>query len=136
MLKGVNLAKEIVVAVGNKIGVLADMSKILADHGINIIAIAGYAMDKEAKIMLVTDDNLRVMDALKDKKYISVKENEVIVVILEDKPGALKNISAKLAAQDIDIKYIYGTTCPEGCPARLIISTSDNAKAVAAFKKK
>lgn len=136
MLKKVELGREIAVTVANKIGVLADMSKILADHGINIAAVAGYALDNEAEIMLVTDDNLRAMDALKEKKYTSVKENEVVVVELEDTPGALKNISAKLAAENIDIKYIYGTTCLEGCPARLIIATSDNERAIVVFKKK
>ncbi|MDD5596198.1 MAG: ACT domain-containing protein, partial [Candidatus Omnitrophica bacterium] len=65
MIKSANLAKEIVVTVVNKIGILADISKLVADHGINIEAVAGYAdKDNNAKIMLVTDDNLRVTDAL------------------------------------------------------------------------
>lgn len=136
MLKKAGLGKEIAVRVINKIGVLADISKILADHGINIVAAAGYAMNNEAEITLVTDDNLRAVDALKKNKYASVKENEVVVVELEDKPGALKNITATLAAENIDIKYIYGTTCPGGCPARLVISASDNEKALVAFRKK
>lgn len=136
MLKKAELGKEIAVTVVNKIGILADMSKILADHGINITAVAGYSINNEATIMLVTDDNLRAVDALKKKKYTSIKENEIVIVELEDKPGALKNITAKLAAENIDIKYIYGTTCPGGCPARLVISTSDNEKAVVTFRKK
>ncbi len=136
MLKDVNLAKEIVVTVGNKIGVLADISKILADHGINIEAVAGYADNAEAKIMLVTDDNLRSVDALKKKNYKSIVEKEIIVIELENKAGALKNIISKLASEGIDIKYIYGTACSAGCPAKIILSTSDNEKALVAFKTK
>ena len=136
MLKDVNLAKEIVVTVGNKIGVLADISKILADHGINIEAVAGYADNAEAKIMLVTDDNLRSVDALKKKNYKSIVEKEIIVIELENKAGALKNITSKLASEGIDIKYIYGTACSAGCPAKIILSTSDNEKALVAFKTK
>ncbi len=135
MLKSANLAKAIVVTVANKIGVLADISKILADHGINIEAVKGYGHDTEAKIMLVTEDNLRAVDALKKKNYKSVVEDEIILIELENKAGALKNITTKLASEGIDIKYIYGTTCPAGCPARLILSTSDNEKALVAFKK-
>lgn len=136
MLKGVNLTKGIVVTVANKIGVLADMSKILADHSINIEAVKGYADNGKAKIMLVTDDNLRTIDALKKSGYQSAVESEMIMLELENKPGALKNITAKLASEEIDIKFIYGTTCPSGCPARIILSTSDDGKALVALKAK
>ena len=134
MLKGVNLSKGIIVTVANKIGALADMSKILADHGINIEAVKGYADNEKAKIMLVTDDNLRSIDALSKSGYKSAVESEMIMLELENKPGALKNITAKLASEEIDIKFIYGTTCPGGCPARLVLSTSDNQKALLALK--
>jgi len=136
MLKNVQLAKEIVVTVVNKIGVLADISKLIAEHGINIGAVAGYAdKDNNAKIMLVTEDNLRVTDALQKSGYKSLKESEVIVVELENKTGALKYLTAKLAAEGIDIKSIYGTTCVGTCPARMVLSTSDNEKAIVALKK-
>lgn len=136
MIKSAKLKKEIRVTVVNKIGVLADISKILADHGINIEAAAGYAAGNNATIMLVADDNLRALDALKKEGYKSVKEAEVLILVLENKPGALKAITEKLAENDIDIKQLYGTTCPDGCPARVVLSTSNNDKAVVAFKKK
>ncbi len=137
MVKGARLGKEIVVTVVNKIGVLADISKILADHGINIAAVLGYAAgNNEAKIALVTEDNLRASDALGKKNYKSLKESEVVIVELENKPGALENLTAKLASEGIDIKYLYGTTCTCGGPATIVFSTSDNEKALIAFKAK
>jgi len=135
MIKSAQLGKEIVVTVGNKIGVLADMSKLVADHGINIDAVAGYAAGNEAKIMLVTGDNLRTVDALIKAGYKTVKEEEVVVVELENKTGALKNITAALASQSIDIKHVYGTVCAGGCPAKIVLSTTDNEKALVTFKK-
>lgn len=135
MLKSANLGKEINVTVINKIGVLADMSKVLADHGINIEAVAGYAENDNAKIMLVTGDNLRAVDALKKKGYKSAAEKEVIILDLENKAGALKNVTVTLENAGIDIKYIYGMTCASDCPARMVLSTSDNEKALVAFKK-
>jgi len=136
MLKGAKLTKGIIVTVANKIGVLADMSKILADHGINIEAVKGYAENEKAKIMLITDDNLRSIDALKKSGYKSAVESEMIMLELENNPGALNNITAKLASEEIDIKFIYGTACPSGCPARIILSTSDDEKALVALKAK
>ncbi len=135
MLKGAKLAKVIIVSVVNKIGVLAEMSEILADHGINIEAVEGYSENGKAKIMLVTDDNLRAIDALKKKNYGAIVENEIIMMELENKAGALKNVTAKLASAGIDIKYIHGTTCPAGCPAGIVLSTSDNEKALVAFNR-
>ena len=136
MVKNVNLAKEIVVTAENKVGLLAGMSKILADHGINIEGVAGYEMGNEAKLMFVVSDTLRAKEALEKAGYNKTKEYEVIVVDLENKPGALKGITAKLAAEKIDIKYMYGTTCSEGCPARIILATDSNEKALVALKTK
>lgn len=135
MIKKAEIGKELTVTVVNKIGVLADISKILAEHGLNIDAVAGYALNNEAKIMIVSKDSVRAADALKKAGYKSILENEVIVVELENKTGALKLITTQLAKEGIDIEQVYGTVCPGGCPARLILSTSDNEKALVAFNK-
>lgn len=135
MIKKAELNKQIVVTVANKIGILADMAKLIAQHGLNIYAVAGYASDKEAKLMLATEDNLRALDALKKAGYNSIREEEVIVLELENKAGALKKVTETLAAGGIDIKYTYGTVCSLSCPGKLVISTSDNDKALVALKK-
>jgi hypothetical protein len=134
MIKKVTLAKEIVVSSENKVGILANISKILADHDINIEGVAGYGDNKEAKIMIVTDDNLRACDALRKAGYKSVKESEILMIDLINKPGALKNVTARLAAENIDIRYTYGTICTEGCPAKIIIATNANEKAFVLLK--
>ncbi len=135
MVKNVQLGKEIVVSVTNKVGVLAEISKMLADGGINIEGVAGYAAsDNTARLMLVTSDTTRSVDALKKKGYTTVKENDVIMLDLENKPGALKGVTAKLAAAKIDIRYIYATTCTGGCASRLILATNNNAQALANLK--
>lgn len=135
MIKEAKMGKEIIVRAENKIGVLAHISNLLAESGVDIEAIVGYAVDQEAKIILVTGDNLRATDALQKSGYKSIEENEVVIVGLENKPGALKIISTKLASETIDIKQIYGTACSSDCPAKIILSTSDNAKALLIFKK-
>ena len=133
MLKSVSMGKEICVKVINKIGVLADMSKILTDSKINIEAIAGYGKDgtKEAEIMLVTDNNARALELLKKNNYTAVKEKEVLVVELNNKPGALKTITERIATEGVDIRYIYGTACSGEYPAKIILATTDDKKALA-----
>lgn len=136
MIKEVAMAKEVVVTLPNKVGLLANMSKILADRGINVEGVAGYAVNGEAKLMFLADDTLRAKEALQGGGYKSIKEHDVIVIDLENKPGALKGMTAKLAADNIDIAYAYGTVCSGSCPAKLVISTSDNEKAAVILKSK
>jgi len=136
MVRNVQSGKEIVVTVANKIGVLADISRVVADHGINIQALAGWGDADKAQIMLVTGDNQRAVDALKKKNYTAIHESDVVLVELENKPGVMKTVTAKLAENQIDIKYIYGTTCSCGGPALVVLRTSDNERALMAFKGK
>lgn len=134
MLKEANLGKEIFLTVKSEVGVLSSISKVLADHGINIEATSGFVVDDKGIITLMTDDNLRAKEALQGAGF-AAEEKEVIIVELENKPGALKNITAKLASEGIDIKYEYCTSCPKGCPTRCVFSTSDNKKALLTLKK-
>ncbi|MDD5428949.1 MAG: ACT domain-containing protein [Candidatus Omnitrophica bacterium] len=134
MIKDAKMGKELVLTVPNKMGTMANVSKILADHGINIEGVAGYAMGNEAKIMLVADDVLRAQDALTKAGFNAIESKEVVVAQLENKTGALKSLSTKLLDAKIDIKYLYGTTCSGGCAATIIVSTSDNEKALVVFK--
>ena len=136
MIKDASLIKEVVVALENKVGALANISKILADKDINIAAVAGYSENGNAKIMLVTDDNLRAVEALQKGGYKTVKESEAVLVDLINKTGALKNLTAKLASEGVSIKYIYGSQCTGTCPGRLILSTTNNEKTFIILKGK
>ncbi|HYA12876.1 MAG TPA: ACT domain-containing protein [Syntrophales bacterium] len=137
MLKKALLTKEISVTVVNKIGVLDIMAGYLADRGINIEAIAGYEMpgSNQATIMLVVDNTLRATEAIKERDFGSIEEHDVILVELDNKPGALKTVTGLLALKGINIRYIYATTSLDKCPVRVILSTSDNQAALITLKK-
>ncbi|MCX5714884.1 MAG: ACT domain-containing protein [Candidatus Omnitrophica bacterium] len=124
------LKKELIVSIVNKVGVLADISKILAHEGINILAISGYAIsDDKAIIRFVSEDNAGALKILKRIGYGLIKQGEVVVVDLENRPGALREVAVKLATAKIDIKFIYGTACKGCSPAIIILATSNNKKA-------
>jgi len=135
MIKSASLAKEIVVNIKNAVGILADISRLLADHGINIEAVHGCALGEDATITILTSDNLRAIEVLKKERYANAEEKNVVVVELENKTGALKAVTARLADEDIDIKYTYGTVCPGGCPAKLVIATDNTEKTLLTLKK-
>ena len=136
MIKRVTLGEELVITVKNKIGLMAEISEMLANRGINIESALGYESGRTAKLMLVTNANLAIVNELKKKKYKSVKETEVVMVELLDRPGAMKVVTTELKKARIDIKYLYVTSpsVRQGS-SRMVISTSDNEAAMALLAK-
>jgi len=134
MIRNMTLGEEIVITTINKVGLLADISVMLANEGINIEAAVGYEIGRMAKLMLVTNANLKIVAELKRKRYKSVKEREVLLVELENKPGALKVVTTELKANKIDIKHLYVTTSAGGW-SRMVVQTSDNETAMALLNK-
>jgi len=135
MIKDAFIWKEITLITKNKIGLLANIAKIIADHGINIEGIVGYSMDDEASVMIVAENITAAKETLIQNGF-EVKENEVVVVDLKNKPGALKSLATKIAAQNIDIKYIYGTVTLEEDVSRLVLATNANERTLVLLKEK
>ncbi len=137
MLKKAATAKQISVTVINKIGVLDIMAGYLADRGINIEAIAGFEIpgSDKSKIMMVVDNTRKAIDAIKERDFGPIEENDVVVAELDNKPGALKTITGLLVHKGINIRHIYATASLDNCPVKVILSTSDNNSAFVVLKK-
>ncbi len=137
MLKKAMMTKQISVTVINKIGVLDIMAGYLADRGINIEAVAGYEIpgSDQAVISLVVDNTLKAIEAINKRGFGAIEEDDVILVELDNKPGALKTVTSLLAHKDINISYLYATASLEPSPVRVILSTSDNKAAFVTLKK-
>jgi len=135
MIKSVTLGEEIIVKTKNKVGLLANMSMILAMHGINIEAASGYERGNTATVMLITNANLGVINELRKRRYKNVRESEVVLIDLENKPGALKVVATELASKGINIKHHYVTACSCGKNAKMVLQTSDNEAAIAVLTK-
>ena len=136
MIKSITIGEEIVVTTRNKIGILADASMIMANSGVNIDALLGYEVGLAAKLLFVTNGNLRVLNELKKKKYKTIKETEVVVVELNNKPGALKVVATELKNNKIDVRHVYVTSSSRGGDSsRMILQTRDNEKAMALLSK-
>ncbi|MFH1479140.1 MAG: ACT domain-containing protein [Candidatus Omnitrophota bacterium] len=137
MIKKITLGKEIYVGVVNEPGVLSRITSFLVNHSINIEAILGYTTEvgQDAGLLFITDNNKAAIDAFLDSGVTDIRENDVLIVELENSPGALKNISEVLAQSGINITYIYATTCgTRGCPVKVILSTTSNLEAAQLLK--
>ncbi len=122
-------AKEVVVKMPNAIGTLNEIARTMADKGINILAVSAWVEGTQAVIRLVTDDSVRVLDALKAGKY-DAREADVLVAEPAHKPGMLHRITERLAKAEIDIHHLYATASTSQAQCLLVFATANNDRAM------
>ena len=128
MLKA-KIGKEVVVRMTNEVGVLARIAKIVADKGVNILAASAWVEGTEAVIRLVTDDQLRIADALREKKF-AVRETDVVLTEAAHKPGMLRHLTETLADKGIDLRYLYASATAGQDKSLVVLSSMNNERAV------
>jgi hypothetical protein len=117
----------------NKPGVLAQVSKQIAQAKINVIAMTMMDSSEHGVLRLVAADPEHLRDALKQLN-LPLTETEVLLVEMPNKPGALADICGKLAESHINISYAYCTTGVKGGQTRGIFKLADNKKAMKTLK--
>jgi len=132
MLKG-EIAKQLMIQVENKIGALAHMNSLLASSGINMIAICAYAIENVAAIMVVTEDNNEARSLLEEEGF-EVREEEVVLLSIDNKPGALKRITDKISEADIDLRLMYGSVDEKSKMSRIVIIAENNLEIMLLIK--
>ena len=112
MLKKAMLTKQISVTVVNKIGVLDIMAGYLADRGINIEAISGYEVQGSDKstVMLVVDNTRRASEAIKERGFGSIEENDVILFTRIPEPDAYVLFSVTRPYSELATKLFPGVS--------------------------
>jgi hypothetical protein len=121
--------KEVVLRTANKIGALADLSKIVAERGVNILAMSAWTEDTDAVVRLVADDTLRTMDVLKKNGY-SPQEKDVVLVDAAHKPGILRHLTDVLAKENIDLLHLFGSATIDQDVCLVVLNSSDNERAI------
>lgn len=117
----------------DKPGMLSEVSSVIAQEGINIEAICAYGMEGKAIFYLVTKNNAKAKQALAAKGW-GVEEEDVIMLELENKPGALNEVSSKLKAKNVNLQYCYGSACSSTCPCFFVLKADNNKLAIEALK--
>jgi len=111
---------ELYVILENKPSVLGDLCSFLAENEINIDAIGVF--HDTAKL---TVQNLNKTVKLLGKLNYIVELRDVLKVDLENKPGALADVTTKLGDEGINIEYCYGTLSRKGNTVSVIMDVSN-----------
>ena len=118
------MAKDLVVILEDRPGTLADMGEILGDAGINIDGFCAVTCKGEGAVHILVEDSAGARKALEAKGIKVSTEREVMVLDIDDRPGALGEIARKLAdaGVNMDLAYLAAKT-------RLVVGADDLKKA-------
>jgi len=123
-------AKQLSFVVENRVGLLADVTAALASRKINVTALVAYELDNQGVFMMLTDNNPAAKKVL--AKYgAKAVEEDVVLLELPDRPGALQSAVEKVAEAGIDILYVYATSGKK-TGTFCVMQTEDNRKAIKA----
>jgi hypothetical protein len=103
------IRKQLSIFVENEPGVLARVTRALADGGVNLHAMSVSDNADDAVLRIVVDDDRKAIDLLEQHSGALVVSRDVVEVALPDKPGALASVAALLAKRGINISYAYGS---------------------------
>lgn len=117
---------EIFVVLENRPSTLGELCSHLAENEINIEAIGVF--QDTAKIYV---KNLNKAMKLLGKLNYTTETRDVLKIDLENRPGALAEVTTKLGNRGINIEYCYGTLSRKGSATSIILDVSDIDKAIA-----
>ena len=100
------IVNQISVFLENKSGRLADVTRVMAQNGINIRALCIADTIDYGLLRLIVNDPDKAKEIL-TKEGFTVTQTPVLALEIPDKPGGLAEVIALLAEKEINVEYIY-----------------------------
>ena len=123
------LIKQMSVFVENTTGRLAELTRILAEHGIDIKA-STIADTVDFGILRCIVPNPEEATRILTEAGFTASITEVIAVSIEDKPGGFHKVLQILADNDIAVDYIYSAIQAKDDKAIIMIRVEEQEKAI------
>lgn len=125
--------EQISIFLENKSGRLAEVTEILAQQKINIRALSLADTADFGILRLIVNDPDKTLSVLKENG-LTVAKNEVVAVVLPDRPGGLAGILQTLKGKTINVEYMYAIVQKSEGSAVLIFRFDDTESAIEALK--
>ena len=122
-----NAIYQISVFLENRAGSLSEITRILADSGINLRALSIAETSDYGVLRLIADDTERATEILLEKGCI-LSKTPVFVVSVPDEPAGLAKVLEFLAAKNVDIEYMYSLFTHQDGKAYMVFRISDEAE--------
>jgi hypothetical protein len=114
------MRNDLTVALENVPGTLATMGELLGSAGINIEGICGAQDGEQSVVHILVENSPAAREVLAAGGYVVTGVRDVFVLTIEDRPGALGEVTRKLADAEVNIELCYLAT-----GTRLVLSVDD-----------
>jgi hypothetical protein len=126
--------KQISVFLENNAGRLADVTRVLAQAGINLRAIAIADTADFGILRIIADREDAAIGALKGAGF-TIRETQVLAVEINDSPGGLAGVMELFQKNNINIEYLYASLESKGGKAVVIFKLEDIERGLAIVKE-
>jgi hypothetical protein len=113
----------------NKPGILARVCQKLAEDQVNIVAMSMMDSIEHGVLRLVAADPDAARASLQPL-HLTMAETEVLLATLPNRPGALADVVARLAAGRVSVNYAYVTSGAVNGKTTGVFRVSDHQKAM------
>jgi hypothetical protein len=120
------MRNDLTIALEDRPGTLATMGELLGSAGINIEGICGAQDGGQSVVHILVENSPAAREVLETGGFTVTGVRNVIVLNIEDRPGALGELSRKLAEAEVNIELCYLAS-----GTRLVLGVDDLEKAVA-----
>jgi hypothetical protein len=120
--------RDLTVLLEDRPGELAKLGHTLGNAGINIEGICGVTAGGQGTIHVLVEDADGARAALEGAGMTIGGDREVLVIDIEDRPGALGEVGRTLADAGVNVQLAYLAT-----GTRLVLAVDDPAKASGAL---
>lgn len=101
---------DITVELENRPGTLAEVGEAAGNAGVNLDGVCGFSCEGVGIFHLLVDDAGAARDAL-DAAGITIRdEQEVLVANVTDRPGAVGELTRRMADAGVNVDLIYLAT--------------------------
>lgn len=126
--------EQISVFLENKAGRLCEVTRILAESGINIRALSLADTSDFGILRLIVNDSDKAREVLKERGF-TVGKTEVVAVEVDDRPGGLHRILDILFRSNVNVEYMYAFVQQSGDNAVIIFRFDNPEEAVNILQK-
>jgi len=128
---------QISVYLENARGTLREMTKLLAENDIDIMALSIADTSNFGIVrMIIREASIdKALSCMKNAGFMFKKTN-VICVGVPNKPGALDNILAVVEEADVSIEYIYSFNYSVDGDALFVLRLLDSERVIELFKER
>jgi hypothetical protein len=118
------MLRDLTILLEDRPGTMADMGEALGRAGVNIEGLCGFPCEGKGIGHILVEDASAARRALEEIGIEVRRERQVLVLEIEDRPGALGEVSRRMANAGVNADLVYLAT-----GTRLVLGVDDIDKA-------